>query len=88
MKYALVIVSNAEGQTVDTQALRNFANSVLQAPGKNISKNYMLNAGAWLIPLGNGLHGLSDLVEEAKAQKLLLRTLIFDDLPAWIVTNP
>lgn len=86
MKYALMILEDPnKAESLDTQALRNFAAKVL-GEAEGISKDAMLNPGAFLLPLQNGLFGLTVLLAEAKGHGLRVHTLFFDEKPAFIVT--
>jgi hypothetical protein len=86
MKYALVIVESSSVEGPNTQALRDLA-AVATGERIQISKAAMLNPGAYLLPLQNGLHGLSALVTEAKDHKLRTRTLFFDQEPAFVISD-
>ena len=86
MKYALVIVEDKNNLSKGTQSLRSLASS-LEASGVKSPQIECLNVGAYIIPLEHGLHALSRIVSQAEADKLSLRTLFFQDEPAWVITS-
>lgn len=88
MKYVLVIVENPNPTAPGgMQALRNFATSFRQV-SPQIPPAAMLNEGAFLLPLSNGLSDLSNLVAEAKLRGLRLHTLFFEEEPQFVISPP
>lgn len=85
MKYALVILE-ANNLATGTQALRKFADSVVSTKIQNQGIE-LLNVGAYIVALNNGLNGLSHLLAQAEEYKLSFRTLFFENDPLWIITS-
>lgn len=86
MKYALVIVQSDKVESVAVQAMVNLSNNP-ESGGRNIKPEDKLNIGAYLLPLGNGLQALSDLIADAHSRGLDTQTLFFDQEPPFVVTK-
>lgn len=88
MKYALLIVEvPADDSSQAASTLRNFLVTV-QGKLKPSGPSQMLNAGAYLCDLSHGLTELTGLAAAAKDRAYKTRTLFFDQIPSWVITNP
>ena len=89
MKYALVIVDDEDvaGPTYGPSARGAFEALALQMLGPTGSHPRSFGS-AMLLPLENGLRGLTSLVDAAATRQLRCRVLFFPEEPTWVTTLP
>jgi hypothetical protein len=87
MKYALLIVEipmHEPGRLAGD--MNNFLREIQSHTAKT-GITGMLNVGAFLIDLKNGLHELNALVAAAEEYKYATRTLFFDQVPPFVISK-
>jgi len=82
MEFALVLLNNPN---IDSKDL-TFFNYVNKVAGQGIQQMgvEIVNPGAYLCSLANGLGGLNCLINEAQSRGIPFRTLLFEQAPSWL----